>query len=103
MLGMTAADIMVALLFAGIFGAVYSYWMGTSKLAESISGVSGGIFGILADVYMEFGVILQSGISNFLQPGYIGVSVLVIGVGIFLLVIFINILSTLDKNPTAIQ
>lgn len=98
-----AGTLLTMLAFGGLFGAVYSYYFGTSKIMEFISLASGGLFGSITDVYVNFSTTLNAGLRNFFAPGYYGYSLLVVGLVMFIGIMAINILSTLDTDPTLIR
>ena len=99
---MTLGHILVVLAFAGIFGSLYSYFVGTSKIAEAFSASIGGIVGSIMNMYSDFWVIVESGINNFFEPGYFGYSILVIGFSFLVLMLLVYILATLNKDPKSL-
>ena len=98
-----AGTILTMLAFGGLFGAVYSYYFGTSKIMEFISLASGGFVGSISDVYTNFSTIINTGFNNFFAPNYFGYSLLVVGLAMFIGIMALNILSTLDTDPTLIR
>ena len=83
--------------------ALYSYFVGVSAFKLALTGTAGSFVGIFVEYFTEFTAILDAGISQFMQPGYIGPTVLVIGVGSWIFVMALNLLSTWDTDPTLLQ
>ena len=98
-----AGTILMMLAFGGLFGAVYSYYFGTSKILEVISLATGGIASSIIDIYSNFSSIVSTGLSNFFEPGYFGYSMLIVGLTMFIAIMALNIITTLDTNPRAIR
>lgn len=94
--------ILVMLVFAGVFGTVYSYFWGTNKITAMITSAFGGIFGTVYNMYVDFYQILEAAFYNFFESGYIGYSLLLIGVAFTAFMLLIYIFATLTIDPRKI-
>ena len=99
---MSIGYMLVVLAFAGILGSIYSYFIGTDKIVETVSAATGGILGSIINIYSEFWVILESGIQNFFEPGYFGYSILVVGFGFLVVMLLIYSIITINENPKSL-
>lgn len=91
------------ILFALVAITIYSFYFGTSWLGVSISGITGGAIGGLANSISEVGYVFSAGLSNFLQPDYWGMSLFAIGIIFWIAVLVFNLIATIDENPELIR
>lgn len=98
------AILILPLIFGLVAASIYSWYFGVSKIWAAGSWLGGAFLGGLTEAWSQFSTVIQTGISNFGDTSYIGMSMLaVVLIFVLLPILVMNVISTINTNPTMIR